>query len=123
VIAAVLVAAFFVSRGCQEAQIKVTQQEAIATAKRQVDFVPQNTQIRFLRQGLDRHPFWFVSLSIPSATNPGGFLRLTLVKIDADTGDVNEVTEQVGPGGRSPEAPAGGGTSGQDDSGVPSPQP
>jgi hypothetical protein len=123
VIAAVLVAAFFVSRGCQQAQIEVTQQEAIATAKEAVDFVPQTTQIRLLRQGLDTQPFWFVSLSRRSTVDPGTFTRLTLVKIDAQSGEVADVTEQIRPGGRSPQPSGSGQDPGEDGSGVPSPAP
>ena len=52
-------------QACQDNQIKVTQDQAVALAKKQVDFEPENTQIRLLRQGLDRQPFWIVSLSIP----------------------------------------------------------
>ncbi len=31
----------------------------------EVDFEPTYTQVRFIRQGINRAPFWFVSLSIP----------------------------------------------------------
>jgi uncharacterized membrane protein YkoI len=85
VVVAVLLFAFFVARSCQEDQIRITEEQAIATAERQVDFTPENTQIRLLRQGIDTRPFWIVSLSIS---------RLALVHIDANTGKVTKVEEQ-----------------------------
>jgi Peptidase propeptide and YPEB domain len=98
----VLLFTFFVVRSCQEDQVRITQEQAIATAERQVDFTPENTQIRLLRQDIDRQPFWIVSLSIPR--RGGGedeFSRLALVHIDANTGKVTEVEEQErGAGGR-----------------------
>ena len=94
VVAAVLLFAFFVARSCQQDQIRITEQQAIATAEEQVDFEPENTQIRLLRQGLDTRPFWIVSLSIPKGNNEDRFSRLALVHIDANTGKVTEVSEQ-----------------------------
>jgi hypothetical protein len=88
------VLAFVVARGCQDSQIKVTQEEAIATAKEQVDFVPRDTQIRLLRQGIDRRPVWIVSLSIPIDADRGLFSRLALVRIDATSGEIDSVEEQ-----------------------------
>jgi hypothetical protein len=90
----VLLFAFFVARGCQQDQVRITEQQAIATAEEQVDFVPEDTQIRLLRQGLDTRPFWIVSLSIPKGGSEGRFSRLALVHIDANTGKVTEVQEQ-----------------------------
>ena len=83
VVAAVLVLAFVVSRSCQDAEIEVTQEEAVAMATEQVDFAPEDTQVRLLRQGIDRHPFWIVSLSIPSADGET-YAELAVVRIDAE---------------------------------------
>jgi Peptidase propeptide and YPEB domain len=91
----VLLFAFFVARGCQEDQVRITQQQAIATAKEQVDFTPENTQIRLLRQGIETRPFWIVSLSVPKDNDQDRFSRLALVHIDANTGKVTEVEEQA----------------------------
>jgi len=93
VIAAVLVLAFFVSRSCQQSQIRITKEQAIATAEREVDFRPRETQVRLLRQGLTRQPFWIVSLSIPRGESEDTFSALALVRIDANTGKVEEVTQ------------------------------
>jgi hypothetical protein len=93
VVGLLLVLCFFVARTCQQAQIRVTQDQAIATAKKQIGFTPKRTQVRLLRQGLDRRPFWIVSLSIPTG-QPDTFSRLALVRIDANTGKVESVQEQ-----------------------------
>jgi hypothetical protein len=101
VIAAVLVLAFVISRTSGE---EVTEEEALAVATGLVDFAPEDTQIRLLRQGLNRHPFWIVSLSIPSP-NGEGYEELAVVRIDAETGEVVQFDEQKdAPRGRD-EAP------------------
>lgn len=94
VVGALLVLAFVVSRSCQASQIEVTQEEAVATAEQQVDFTPQNTQIRLLRQGLDRRPFWIVSLSIPFGDSEDSFRQLAVVRVDAITGEVAELLQE-----------------------------
>ena len=89
-----LVLAFVVSGRCQQSEIELTQDEAIAIATEQVDFEPENTQIRLLRQGLDRHPFWIVSLSIPRAPTDSVH-ALAMVRIDATSGEVVEFNQQA----------------------------
>jgi hypothetical protein len=84
---------FFVARSCQNSQIAITQDEAVALAEKQIDFKSASTQIRLLRQGLSRHPYWVVSLSIPSTTD-GVFKQLAVVRIDATTGEVASIEEQ-----------------------------
>jgi hypothetical protein len=94
VVVAVLLFAFFVARGCQQDQVRVSKEQALVTAKEQIDFTPENTQIRLLRQGLDTRPFWIVSLSIPNGDDEDSFRRLAIVRIDANTGQVADVSEQ-----------------------------
>lgn len=89
-IVAVLAAAFVFAQTCQQAQVRVSKEEAIATARDEVDFTPRRTQIRLLRQGLQSKPFWIVSLSIPGEREDT-FRRLTTVRVDANTGKVDEV--------------------------------
>ena len=93
-IVGVLVLAFFVARGCQQSQVRITEEQAIATAERQVNFEPQRTQIRLLRQGINSRPFWIVSLSIPGERS-GTFRRLATVKINANSGKVEEVNRDI----------------------------
>lgn len=93
VLVAVLVAAFFVAKSCQQSQVRVTKEQAIATAKRAVDFRPRTTNIRLLRQGLGSKPYWFVNLSVPGRDSDIP-RRLSVVKIDANTGKVEEIDRQ-----------------------------
>jgi hypothetical protein len=90
----VLVLAFFVARNCQQDQVRLTEEQAIAIAERQVNFEPEQTQIRLLRQGLNSRPYWFVSLSIPGEREDT-FRRLATVQIDANTGKVAEVNREL----------------------------
>ena len=95
VIVGVLVLAFVVAQTCQQSQIRVTKEQAIATATEQVDFTPRRTQIRLLRQGITSEPFWVVSLSV--AGEPGDqneFSELAIVRIDANSGKVEDVRIQ-----------------------------
>jgi hypothetical protein len=106
VVIALFVLAILVSRSCQQAQVRISKDEAIAIAERQVGFEARSTQIRLLRQGLNRKPFWFVSLSDPigSATNPEGFTRIVVVEVDANTGKVEDVNKE---GAGPPSSPKG----------------
>jgi hypothetical protein len=86
----VLAAAFVFAQTCQKEQVRVSKEQAIATARAEVDFAPRRTQIRLLRQGIQSQPFWIVSLSIPGAREDT-FSRLATVRVDANTGEVEEV--------------------------------
>ena len=93
VIVGVLVLAFVVARSCQQEQVRITKEQAIVTATREVDFTPERTNIRLLRQGVSSKPYWFVNLSIPGPEE-GTVRRLSVVKIDANTGKVAGVDRQ-----------------------------
>jgi hypothetical protein len=95
VVVAVLVLAFVVAQTCQKDQVRVSKEDAIATAERQIDFEPERTQIRLLRQGLNSRPNWIVSLSIPiGEIENDRFSELAVVRIDANTGKVLDVKAQ-----------------------------
>ena len=93
VIVAVLVVAFVVAQTCQQSQIRYTKEQAIATAKSRIDFAPDRTQVRLVRQGITSEPFWVVSLSI-AGEGEDEFRELALVKIDANNGKVDSVRQQ-----------------------------
>ncbi len=93
VVVVLLVAAFVVSRSCAKSEIQVSQDEALAIATALVDFEPENPQIRFLRQDLDRHPFWIVSMSTLSRDGER-FTNLATARIDAGNGEVVQFDEQ-----------------------------
>lgn len=90
VIGLVLVAAFVFAQTCQKDQVRVTKEQAIQTAREQVSFEPERTQIRMLRQGLGSNPFWIVSLSIPGETEDT-FEQIAVVRVDANSGKVEDV--------------------------------
>lgn len=89
-IVAVLAAAFVFARTCQQDQVRITKEQAIIAARDEVDFTPMRTQIRLLRQGIASKPFWIVSLSVPGERE-NTFRRLATVRVDANTGKVEEV--------------------------------
>ena len=93
VIVGVLALAFVVAQTCQQSQIRLTKDQAIAKATRAIDFKPDRTQIRLLRQGLQSEPFWIVSLSIAGA-DENTFRELAIVRIDANTGKIESVRQQ-----------------------------
>jgi len=93
VIVAVLVVAFVASQTCQKSSIRLDKNEAIAKAERQVDFTPQREQVRLLRQGITSRPYWIVSLSRPGKRE-GTFSALAVVRINANTGEVETVKQQ-----------------------------
>jgi hypothetical protein len=97
VIVALVLATFVVSRTCQKDNVRITKDQAIATAKGRIDFQPTRTQVRFLRQGLGARPYWVVSMSIPprgAGLNTQRFRELAVVEVDANTGKVTNVRVQ-----------------------------
>ena len=81
-----------VATSCQHRQIRITQQAAVATATKAADFTPQRTQVRLVRQGLNGHPYWAISLSIPSKSGQG-YARLSVARVDANTGKLVAFTD------------------------------
>jgi hypothetical protein len=68
---------------------KFSKQDAVAVARPKVDFKPQGYNIRLVRQGIPPRPVWAVSFWIRKAA--GGFSRITLVLVDANSGQVMQV--------------------------------
>ena len=83
-----------VASSCQKRQIRVTKETAVATATRQADFRPQRTQVRLVRQGLNGHPYWAISLSIPG-NNGKGYERVSVAWVDANTGKLVAFTDNA----------------------------
>jgi hypothetical protein len=92
VIALVLVAAFVFAQTCQKDQIRISKEQAIQTAREQVSFDSERTQVRLLRQGINSKPFWIVSLSIPGE-KADTFRRIAVVRVDANNGKVEDVEQ------------------------------
>ena len=94
-IVALLAITFVVARGCQQSQIRITQDQAVATAEERIPFEPTHVQVRMLRQGLTSRPVWVVSLSVPrEGTERQVFDELAVVRVNANTGKVEDVRIQ-----------------------------
>ena len=84
-----MLAIFLVSRGCQSEGIELTKEEAIVIAKQEVDFTPDHVVVRLLRRGARFTPYWAVSLS--ERREDGSLDNITVVIVNAETGEVAEV--------------------------------
>jgi hypothetical protein len=91
--AALLAATVIAAQSCQQSQIRISKERAIATARPEAGFAPDRTQVRLVRQGLNGHPFWAVSFSVPAASGDG-YARLTTVRVDALNGKVDSVNRE-----------------------------
>jgi hypothetical protein len=92
ILLAVLLAAFAASRSCASPDTRISQEEAVAIAKKQIDYVPEKVQVRFLKRGFQSRSFWAVSLSTVGAD--GRLERVTVVVVDARSGAVDEIRRQ-----------------------------
>jgi hypothetical protein len=92
-VVALLAVTAVAAQACQQRQVRISQESAIATARSEAGFAPERTQIRLVRQGLTGHPFWAVSLSVPAASGDG-YAKLTTVRIDANSGTVEAVNRE-----------------------------
>jgi hypothetical protein len=81
------------AESCQQSQIRVSKERAIATARPEAGFTPERTQVRLVRQGLNARPYWAVSFSVP-AQSGDGYSELTTVRVDANTGKVAAVNRE-----------------------------
>jgi len=84
----------FAARSCQQSQIRITKDQAIATAEQRIPFEPTRVQVRMLRQGLNSRPVWVVSLSVPHPGTRNVFDELAVVRVSANTGKVEDVRIQ-----------------------------
>ena len=92
-VAGLLVLTFVVARGCQQSQVRISEEQAIASAKEEVTFEARRTQIRLLRQGINSKPFWIVSLSVPGRED-NTFSKLAVVRVNANSGEVEDVKQR-----------------------------
>jgi hypothetical protein len=79
---------------CQRHQIRISKEAAVLTATRAADFRPQRTQVRLVRQGLNGHPFWAISLSIPGK-GANGYARVSVARVDANNGKLVAFTDNA----------------------------
>lgn len=91
-VVALVIATGVAAQSCQQSQVRISQERAVETARAEAGFTPERTQVRLVRQGLNGHPYWAVSLSVP-APSGDGYSKLTTVRIDANTGEVAAVNQ------------------------------
>ena len=84
---------FLAAQSCQQSQVRLSKDRAVQTALPRAGFEPQRTQVRLVRQGLNGHPFWAVSFSVPAASGDG-YAKLTTVRVDANTGKIASVNRE-----------------------------
>jgi hypothetical protein len=88
-----LAVTFVAASSCQQAQVRLTKEQAITAAQPRAGFDPEQTQVRLVRQGLTGRPYWAVSFSIPRAGGDG-YERITTVRVDANSGTIAAVNRE-----------------------------
>lgn len=86
---AVLLLAYLVARTCGSSQPDVSQEEAIEIAKEEIEFEPNDVQVRNIPRGFEERS-WMVSLYTGTPTDPQ---ECRVVEIDAESGDVITVVD------------------------------
>ena len=78
--------------------IELTEAEALTIAEEYLDFEPEVTELRVVRQGFFRKPVWAVNFRIPDPEGSSrDFLRHLTVEVDAIDGDVLRIgTDGIG---------------------------
>jgi hypothetical protein len=81
--------ALVLSRVIGHGGARISEERAVAIARPQVDFKPEGYNIRLVRRGIPPRPYWAVSFWIKNSS--GKATQVTLVLVNADTGQVSEV--------------------------------
>jgi hypothetical protein len=87
---AVLLLAFFATKTCASREGEMDPDEAEEIAKEQVDFEPEKVVIKGVRQGLDSHLFWYVSLTTQDAE--GRMEMCVTVRVDSETAETETLS-------------------------------
>jgi hypothetical protein len=96
ILAVILLAAVLVSRSCGKTDPKISQDQAVAIATREVPYEPNDVVIRIQKRGLRQNLFWLVGLGIKRPD--GSYERATNVLVDAESGRVEAVQTVIGSG-------------------------
>ena len=83
---AVLLVAFLVTKSCARQQNRISQDEAVAIARREIDFEPDRYQVRYLPQGIP--PVYYWAVNFQTLNENGTVTRTQVVLVNATTGDV-----------------------------------
>jgi hypothetical protein len=86
VLLAVLVVAFISMKSCSRQQHDVSQDEAVAIARKEIDFEPDRYQVRYLPQGIP--PVYYWGVNFYKLDENGQVVRTEVVLVNAETGEV-----------------------------------
>jgi hypothetical protein len=86
ILVALLLVAFFITKSCTRQQNNVSQDEAVAIARKEIDFEPSKHQIKYLPQGIPPVYYWAVNF-VQESPN-GRVIRTEVVLVNATTGEV-----------------------------------
>jgi hypothetical protein len=92
ILLAVLLVAFLAARSCASRETEISRDEAVEIARDEIDFEPDRVGVRFVPRGVQSRPFWAVSFTAEDAQ--GELDRVTVVVVDATTGQIDEVREE-----------------------------
>jgi hypothetical protein len=86
---------FLASRSCGDTRHQLTQSEAVGIARGEVTYRPDGTNVRFVRRGIPSRSYWAVSLW--QQAPDGSRTHVTVVVIDAETGEVTQLNRNTRP--------------------------
>jgi hypothetical protein len=91
VLVGVVILAFVVSRSCQRNYVRITSDQAVAIGQREIDFRPEGHTIRLVQRGVPPRRYWAVSYWIRDPLSKTHYSKVTVVLVDANTGEVHQV--------------------------------
>ena len=83
---ALLFAAFVATKSCARQQHRISQDEAVAIAQKEIDFKPTRHQIKYLPQGVPPVYYWAVNFAVEDEN--GQVVHTEVVLVNANTGEV-----------------------------------
>jgi hypothetical protein len=86
---------FLASRSCGDTHHEIGQSQAVAIARGEVAYRPDGANVRFVRRGIPSRSYWAVSLWQLAAG--GGRTNVTVVVVDAQTGEVTQLNRDTSP--------------------------
>jgi hypothetical protein len=86
---ALIAVALVIARVVNHGGAQISEERAVEVARPYAGFTPEGHNIRLVRRGIPPRPFWAVSFWIKDANADP--TRVTVVLVNADTGDVTEV--------------------------------
>jgi hypothetical protein len=86
---ALIAVGLLLTRVLDRSGARVSEDRAVEVARPYAGFTPEGHNIRLVRRGIPPKPFWAISFWIKNAS--GDPTRVTVVLVNADTGDVTEV--------------------------------